>query len=232
MPLTPALLCAQDDLVVVLQRVALLQKLETASQKSAGIRAVANPASTGSLNVCCCRHAQQTILYTHECAHAHTSVCASQGWAAFALDYKVEWPLSIVLSRSALSRYQMLFQHLFFCKHVERRLCNTWLSQQATKELRLGGVFAQWHGLRHRMLHFMQNLTYYMMTEVLEPRWHELEKTISRVKDVDEVRCSCDASMAGYGDVTDGVPVHAVLSRLSSKTPTTTSCTSASTSAC
>lgn len=126
-----------------------------------------------------------------------TTWLCTQGWAAFSLDYKVEWPLSIVLSRGALSRYQMLFQHLFFCKHVERRLCNTWLSQQATKELRLGDLFAQWHGLRHRMLHFMQNLTYYMMTEVLEPRWHELEQTIAKVKDVDAVRVAMRACGGG-----------------------------------
>ena len=37
------------------------------------------------------------------------------------------------------------------------------------------------------MLHFMQNLLYYMMVEVLEPRHHELEKNIGNAATVDEV---------------------------------------------
>ena len=37
------------------------------------------------------------------------------------------------------------------------------------------------------MLHFIQNLLYYMMVEVLEPRHHELEKNIRQAKTVDDV---------------------------------------------
>jgi len=37
------------------------------------------------------------------------------------------------------------------------------------------------------MLHFIQNLLYYMMVEVLEPRHHELEKNIRTASTVDEV---------------------------------------------
>lgn len=36
--------------------------------------------------------------------------------------------------RKALTRYQMLFRHLFYCKHVERRLCGVWLSNKAAKQ--------------------------------------------------------------------------------------------------
>ena len=37
------------------------------------------------------------------------------------------------------------------------------------------------------MLHFMQNMLYYMMVEVLEPRHHQLEKNIRNANTVDEV---------------------------------------------
>lgn len=36
--------------------------------------------------------------------------------------------------RKALTRYQMLFRHLFYCKHVERQLCNVWISSKAAKQ--------------------------------------------------------------------------------------------------
>jgi len=48
-------------------------------------------------------------------------------------------------------------------------------------------MLAPTYTLRHRMLHFIQNLLYYMMVEVLEPRHHELEKNITTASTVDEV---------------------------------------------
>lgn len=41
---------------------------------------------------------------------------------AFSLDYKVEWPTALVINRLVIDRYQMLFRHLFYCRHVERHL--------------------------------------------------------------------------------------------------------------
>ena len=57
------------------------------------------------------------------------------GLDAFTFDYAVEWPLSLVLSKHALTKYQLLFRHLFHCKHVERQLSASWLSQQEPKQL-------------------------------------------------------------------------------------------------
>ena len=31
--------------------------------------------------------------------------------------------LLLTISVQALTKYQMLFRHLFYCKHVERQLC-------------------------------------------------------------------------------------------------------------
>lgn len=39
-----------------------------------------------------------------------------------------------IFSRKALTRYQMLFRHMFYCKHVERLLCNVWISNKEFKE--------------------------------------------------------------------------------------------------
>eukprot|EP01052_Picozoa_sp_SAG31_P031681 SAG31_NODE_3383_length_4335_cov_2.093012_3_plen_235_part_00 len=56
------------------------------------------------------------------------------GLEAFTLDYSVQWPLSLVLSRYAITKYQLLFRHLFHCKHLERLLASTWQTHQSTKE--------------------------------------------------------------------------------------------------
>jgi gamma-tubulin complex component 2 len=110
-----------------------------------------------------------------------------KGMEAFALDYEISWPLSIVISRKELTKYQLIFRHLFFCNHVKRQLSKTWLSHQTLKELDLRQMLAPTYTLRHRMLHFIQNLLYYMMVEVLEPRHHELEQNIQTTSTVDEV---------------------------------------------
>lgn len=49
-----------------------------------------------------------------------------KGVSVFSLSYKVEWPMSLVFSKRTITKYQLLFRHLFFCKHVERQLCQTW----------------------------------------------------------------------------------------------------------
>lgn len=49
------------------------------------------------------------------------------------------------LSRKALTRYQMLFRHMFYCKHVERQLCNVWISNKTAKQFSLHS--AKWYSL-------------------------------------------------------------------------------------
>ncbi|KAI8489395.1 Gamma-tubulin complex component 2 [Branchiostoma belcheri] len=123
------------------------------------------------------------------------------GLEAFAFDYEVKWPLSLIINRKALTRYQMLFRHLFYAKHVERQLCNMWLNSKTAKQygmwlnsktakqydLQSPRWYAAAFALRHRMLHFVQNYGYYMMFEVLEPNWHMLEHNLKSVSNVDDV---------------------------------------------
>lgn len=112
-------------------------------------------------------------------AHADPTELTLSGLEAFSFDYIVKWPLSLIINRKALTRYQMLFRHMFYCKHVERQLCSVWISNKTAKQHSLHS--AQWFAgaftLRQRMLNFVQNIQYYMMFEVMEPTWHILEKT-------------------------------------------------------
>ena len=111
------------------------------------------------------------------------------GLEAFTFDYIVKWPVSLVLNRKALTRYQMLFRHLFYCKHVERQLCDVWLSNKSAKLYTLHSTkwYASAFALRQRMLNFVQNFQYYMMFEVIEPNWHQYEKNMDSVENIDDV---------------------------------------------
>ena len=110
-----------------------------------------------------------------------------KGMEAFALDYDVQWPLSLVISRKELTKYQLVFRHLFFCNHVQRQLAKTWLGHQSLKEMDLRGGLTSSYVLRQRMLHFMQNFVYYMMVEVLEVRHHQFETAVLKAGTMDEI---------------------------------------------
>lgn len=98
------------------------------------------------------------------------------GFELFAIDFpRVPFPVSLVLSRHAMEKYNLLFRHLFLTKHVEHRLVGVWSDHQLLKKLdSLRGLLGPSFLLRQRMLHFVQNLINYMTFEVVENNWLEM----------------------------------------------------------
>uniref|UniRef100_A0A8C4Z1Z9 Gamma-tubulin complex component n=1 Tax=Gadus morhua TaxID=8049 RepID=A0A8C4Z1Z9_GADMO len=123
--------------------------------------------------------------------NAEPTEAAHTGLEAFSFDYIVKWPLSLIINRKALTRYQMLFRHIFHCKHVERLLCNVWITNKDAKQHSLHSTkwFAAAFALRQRMLNFVQNIQYYMMFEVMEPTWHIMENNLKSASNIDDVLC-------------------------------------------
>uniref|UniRef100_A0A665VRI8 Gamma-tubulin complex component n=1 Tax=Echeneis naucrates TaxID=173247 RepID=A0A665VRI8_ECHNA len=123
--------------------------------------------------------------------NADSTDVALSGLEAFSFDYIVKWPLSLIINRKALTRYQMLFRHMFYCKHVERLLCNVWISNKDFRQNSLHSAkwFAAAFALRQRMLNFVQNIQYYMMFEVMEPTWHNMENNLKTASNIDDVLC-------------------------------------------
>lgn len=116
-----------------------------------------------------------------------TPVGNIKGIEAFTLDYKVKWPLNLIISRKCLTKYQIIYRHLFYCKYVEKQLCNTWLLHQSTKELNVQKMFMTSYGLTQRMLNFSKNLVYNMSYEVLERKWIKFENELKNVQNFDEL---------------------------------------------
>ncbi|GAB1597452.1 gamma-tubulin complex component 2-like [Argonauta hians] len=112
--------------------------------------------------------------------------CNLSGLESFSFNYNVKWPLTLVLNRKALMLYQLLFRQLFYCKHVERQLCNLWLQNKCVKLPPSKGYTAAF-ALRQRMLNFVQNLEYYLMVEVIEPNWHIFLNKMETVSNIDDV---------------------------------------------
>ncbi|XP_069970961.1 gamma-tubulin complex component 2 isoform X2 [Penaeus vannamei] len=111
------------------------------------------------------------------------------GLQGFSLGYRVTWPVSLVLDRKTIACYQMIFRHLFYCKHVERLLCRVWVSNKVAKSFPLSAsrTYTAAFALRQRMLNFIQNIEYYMMFEVIERNWQTFINKMQKVENVDEV---------------------------------------------
>ncbi|XP_030569333.1 gamma-tubulin complex component 2 homolog isoform X3 [Drosophila novamexicana] len=111
------------------------------------------------------------------------------GLECFAFTYEVKWPVSLVLNHIAITKYQMLFRQLFYCKHVERQLCKIWKENSIAKKFspHAAELYRSAFTLRQRMMNAVQNLEYYMMIEIIEPNWHIFIEKMKNVENVDMV---------------------------------------------
>lgn len=115
------------------------------------------------------------------------------GYEALVLDYTVTFPLSLIISRKALTKYQLLFRHILKMKHVEDLLCSAWTEQKNTlwKTRSSDPQIEQWKSkifsLRNRMLKFVQHFAYYVTNVVLEPNYRRLETQLTTLATVDQV---------------------------------------------
>ncbi|CAD6260374.1 unnamed protein product [Miscanthus lutarioriparius] len=110
------------------------------------------------------------------------------GLETFCLSNKVQWPLSLVISRKALTKYQLIFRLLFHCKHVSRQLCAAWQIQQVFRSVKiLGTPILRSSILCRSMLKFVNSLLHYLTFEVLEPNWHLMHDRLQTARSIDEV---------------------------------------------
>lgn len=108
------------------------------------------------------------------------------------LDMRIPFPISLILSRKTILRYQLLFRHLVEIRNIERTLNLAWLQQCKSKAWkaqssndRLTNWKARANQLRIKMLLFVQQILYFCTTEVIEPNWQKLQDDLSNAKTVD-----------------------------------------------
>ncbi|RAK99205.1 gamma-tubulin-complex subunit SPC97 [Aspergillus ibericus CBS 121593] len=103
------------------------------------------------------------------------------GFDALELDYSVPFPLSLVISRKTVLRYQLIFRHILSLRHIETMLVTSWLDQSKvtawrhkSSDRRLEMWKRRAWNLRSKMLVFVQQLLYFCTAEVVEPNWQTL----------------------------------------------------------
>ncbi|KAJ6172170.1 hypothetical protein N7470_001237 [Penicillium chermesinum] len=100
------------------------------------------------------------------------------GFDSLELDYSVPFPLSLVISRKTVLRYQLIFRHLLSLRHLETMLVTSWQDQNKvtawrhkSSDRRLEMWKRRAFNLRSKMLVFVQQLLYFCTAEVIEPNW-------------------------------------------------------------
>lgn len=103
------------------------------------------------------------------------------GFEALELDYAVPFPLSLIISRKTVLRYQLIFRYTLALRHLETMLIDCWSEHSKIKswihkssDKRIEGWKRRAWTLRARMLVFVQQMLFFATAEVLEPHWRKL----------------------------------------------------------
>ncbi|KAI4141138.1 MAG: hypothetical protein L6R39_005494 [Caloplaca ligustica] len=109
------------------------------------------------------------------------------GWDVFTLEYKVDAPVDVVITAWASKQYLAVFNFLWRIKRVEFALGSTWRRCMTGAR----GVLATVDGESSRdwkharccmaeMIHFVNQLQYYILFEVIEASWDQLQAAITK----------------------------------------------------
>lgn len=123
-----------------------------------------------------------------------------RGWDVFSLEYDAGVPLNTVFTESVMAMYLKIFNFLWKLRRVEHALISVWktmkpncvtsrffskLPNAVKSQLILTSRRCQ--VLWDEMNHFVSNLQYYIMFEVLEVSWSDLLKEMELAKDLDDL---------------------------------------------
>ncbi|KAK7419884.1 Microtubule-nucleating Tub4p (gamma-tubulin) complex component [Neonectria punicea] len=109
------------------------------------------------------------------------------GWDCFTLEYKIDAPVDVVVTEWGNRQYLKVFNFLWRIKRVEFVLLSTWrkcmTGARGVLQNSDPAVEQTWkstRGVLAEMIHFVGQLQYYILFEVIESSWGELQKRIQK----------------------------------------------------
>ncbi|PWY92420.1 spindle pole body component [Aspergillus heteromorphus CBS 117.55] len=147
------------------------------------------------------------------------------GWDCFTLEYKIDAPVDVVITPWGSTQYLKVFNFLWRVKRVEFALGSTWRRCMTGARGVLGSVNDKvgpdWKRARcviAEMIHFVCQLQYYILFEVIEASWDQLQASIS------EPGCTLDDLIEAHTKYLNSITHKGLLgSSSSSKTASSTS---------
>ncbi|KAF2202289.1 hypothetical protein GQ43DRAFT_480017 [Delitschia confertaspora ATCC 74209] len=109
------------------------------------------------------------------------------GWDVFTLEYKIDAPVDVIVTPFGSKQYLKVFNFLWRVKRVEFALGSTWRRCMsgargvlATVSDRLGADWKKARCAVAEMIHFVNQLQYYILFEVIESSWNELQEALHK----------------------------------------------------
>ncbi|EXJ73201.1 uncharacterized protein A1O5_02961 [Cladophialophora psammophila CBS 110553] len=109
------------------------------------------------------------------------------GWDCFTLEYKISAPCDVVITQWANTQYLKIFNLLWRIKRVEYSLSSTCKRCMtggrgvlAAVSDKLGNDWKRSRCVVAEMVHFVNQLQYYLLFEVIEASWKKLEEALHK----------------------------------------------------
>jgi gamma-tubulin complex component 3 len=109
------------------------------------------------------------------------------GWDCFTLEYKIDAPVDVVVTEWGSRQYLKVFNFLWRIKRVEFALSSTWRKCLTgsrgvlqNSDVTVTKTWKLTRGVLAEMIHFVGQLQYYILFEVIESSWGELQKGIRK----------------------------------------------------
>ncbi|KAF2665326.1 hypothetical protein BT63DRAFT_405294 [Microthyrium microscopicum] len=109
------------------------------------------------------------------------------GWDVFTLEYKISPPVDVIVTPYGSKQYLKVFNFLWRVKRVEFALGSVWRRSMTGARGVLGAVDdafgADWKTARcviAEMVHFVAQLQYYILFEVIESSWTDLQRAMRK----------------------------------------------------
>ena len=120
-----------------------------------------------------------------------TKTPGGSGWDAFCLDYNTGSPCDVIFSEGAMRMYRQASTFLWRLKRVEYTLTAVWRKHCTTArlipKLHKDATMHAAYLLRNEMVHFVYNLQYYLMFEVIECAYNALDQKLSDASDLEDM---------------------------------------------
>lgn len=123
-----------------------------------------------------------------------------RGWDVFSLEYDANAPLDTLFTESVMARYLRIFNFLWKLRRVEHALIGAWKTMkpncitshlftklQHAVKIQLLSTLRRCQVLWDEMNHFVTNLQYYIMFEVLEVSWSNFSNEMEVARDLDDL---------------------------------------------
>ncbi|KAJ5924502.1 hypothetical protein N7466_008689 [Penicillium verhagenii] len=109
------------------------------------------------------------------------------GWDCFTLEYKIDAPVDVVITPYGSTQYLKVFNFLWRVKRVEFALNSTWRRCMtgargvlAHVDDKVGPDWKHARCVTAEMIHFVCQLQYYILFEVIESSWDTLQAAVSK----------------------------------------------------